>query len=214
MKSQEQKINGTEEVKNVDTTTIYSPKTVAEILEVKESFVKRLLRDGKLKGFKMGKFWRITKEALDEFCATCNGNGNGNGRISEEARNRIKFHAALKSKDSIPNCVELMNQNILKIKGEIPTQDDHKKIASIAKLKSVVVAREEKKAKLDTMAANLGELAEKAYPGAQNLVNIDPDALEELFANQANGTEEENLPDQANVAEDQNPLKVMKVGEV
>ena len=107
-----------------------------------------------------------------------------------------------------------MNQNILKIKGEIPTQDDHTKIASIAKLKSVVVARESKKAKLETMAGDLGELAEKAYPGIQDLVNQDPDALEELFTNGANGPEEEQLPNQANVAEDQNPLRVMRAGEV
>lgn len=197
-----------------ETTIIYSPKKVGEILEVTESFVKRLLRDGKLKGFKMGKFWRIPKAAMDEFCAACNGNGNGKGLIAEDSRNRIKFHATLRSRDRLPNNIEVMEQNILKIKGELPAQDDHKKIASIAKLKSVVNAREEKKAKLETMADSLGELAAKAYPGIQDLVNQDPDTLEALFANDANGAEDAQLANAGKVAEDQHPLKVMKVGEV
>ena len=52
---------------------IYSPKKVAEILEVKESFVMRLLREGKLEGFKVGKFWRVSMAGLEAYCDACNG---------------------------------------------------------------------------------------------------------------------------------------------
>jgi len=36
-----------------------APQEVAEVLGVKVQFVMRLLRAGKLKGGKMGKFWRV-----------------------------------------------------------------------------------------------------------------------------------------------------------
>ena len=47
---------------------VYTPDEVAEILKLKTPrTVQKWLRDGKLKGFKAGKEWRITETALNEF---------------------------------------------------------------------------------------------------------------------------------------------------
>ena len=70
---------------------IYSPKKVAEVLEVKESFAKRLLREGNLKGFKVGRFWRVTQEALDDYCASCGENGNGKRKVSKTSKTKSGF---------------------------------------------------------------------------------------------------------------------------
>lgn len=160
---------------------IYSPKKVAEILEVKESFVKRLLREGKLEGFKVGKFWRVSMAVLEAYCDACNQNGNGKGRVSADMRNKIKFHANLKSQDSIPNAIEERRQGVAELKEKLQTQTGYKKVVSIAKLRSIIMVMEEKQRKLDSMDVSLGELASKAYPEVIDLVDEDPDVLEELF---------------------------------
>lgn len=169
---------------NNNITTVFSPKSVAEILEVKESFIKRQLREGNLKGFKLGKFWRIPKAALDEYCQSCtgNGNGNGNGKVAEETRNKIQFHAALRSQDAIPGSLEATEANIEEIKARLAVEQGFKKIAYMAKLRTAVKAREEKKQRLNSMADDLNVRVEKAYPGLSVLIDQDPDALEEYFA--------------------------------
>lgn len=168
-------------VKENGNIVILSPAKVAEILEVKESFVKRLLREGTLKGFKMGKFWRITEVALNAYYANCSKNGNGTSRVSEDTRNKIRFHVALRSQDTTLNKVESMEQDIEKIKRDVRAQDGYKKVASIVKLKSNVVTRQEKRQKLDTMDDYLGDLVSKTYPDLRDLTDMDPDTLEELF---------------------------------
>ena len=46
---------------------IYTPEEIAEILKVEPDTIRRYLRDGKLKGFKVGNHWRIKEEDLQEF---------------------------------------------------------------------------------------------------------------------------------------------------
>lgn len=203
---------------------VYSPTKVAEILEVKETFVKRLLRGGKLKGFKMGKFWRVTEADLNAYYVSCSENGNGTSRVSDDTRNKIRFHVALRSQDTTLKKVGSMEQDIEKIKGEVRAQDGYKKLASIIKLKSNVVTREEKQRKLDTMDDYLGDLVSKTYPDVMNLTNEDPDVLEELFKEGAKEPQkpmveyldkpalEEMGEDKAREPQDGENLEVMKAG--
>ena len=46
---------------------LYTPTEVAEILTVKESTVRRWMRNGAMPGIKIGKFWRIPEEALEAY---------------------------------------------------------------------------------------------------------------------------------------------------
>lgn len=46
---------------------IYTPKEVAEILKTSERTVQEMFRSRKLKGMKVGKSWRISDEALQDF---------------------------------------------------------------------------------------------------------------------------------------------------
>jgi len=43
---------------------IITPKQLAEFLQVSEQTIKRALKAGKLKGFKVGRDWRIEKEEV------------------------------------------------------------------------------------------------------------------------------------------------------
>ncbi len=46
---------------------VYTPDDIAEGLKVSKLAVYKWLQNGKLKGFKAGKMWRITREDLEEF---------------------------------------------------------------------------------------------------------------------------------------------------
>ena len=46
---------------------VYTVKQVADLLQVREYTVAEYLRQGKLKGFKVGNRWRIKEEDLKEF---------------------------------------------------------------------------------------------------------------------------------------------------
>lgn len=46
---------------------MYTVKEVAELLKLKLETVRTKLRKGEIKGKKLGKAWRITKENLDEY---------------------------------------------------------------------------------------------------------------------------------------------------
>lgn len=52
------------------TIKVYTPKEVAEILQITERTVQRYLKEGTLKGVKVGKLWRVTEQALNEFLGT------------------------------------------------------------------------------------------------------------------------------------------------
>lgn len=45
------------------------PEEVAEILQVSRRTVVRWLKEGKLKGVRVGKLWRVRREDLEEFLA-------------------------------------------------------------------------------------------------------------------------------------------------
>ncbi len=167
-------------------TEIYSPNKVAEMLEVKEAFVKRLLREGKLAGFKLGKFWRITQESLEDYCAKCGKNGNGRHGSSDQARNKIRFHASLRSADFLPGTVERLNQQISDLKQDLRGETGHRKVAIIEKLRSAVTLREEILKRLEGLSTELDDLGTRAYPVVAGLVETNPDALEELFTRAAN----------------------------
>jgi len=161
---------------------IYSPSKVAEILEVKETFVKRLLRDRKLKGFKMGRYWRISQSSLEEYFFACNANGNGKKRVSKETIKKFEFHAALRSQNNIPGSMEMIEEEIRAAKGEIRSEVGYRKIASISRLRRAVMLRYGKQQKLETMENNLGNLASEAYPDVTGLIDErNPDVLEQIF---------------------------------
>jgi excisionase family DNA binding protein len=46
---------------------VYTPEQVAEQLQVSLKTVTNYLREGRLKGFKVGRLWRITEDDLEEF---------------------------------------------------------------------------------------------------------------------------------------------------
>lgn len=175
------------ETKEMAREEIYSPKKVAEILDVNEAFVLRLLRSGNLKGFKMGKFWRVTESALTEYCISNSNNNKGKSTISSAMRNKIKFHANIKSQNKMPEALERMEKAIKKIKRKLPDQGKYQKVAMVAKLKALVEEREEILRRLEEMPGKMEALAEKAYAEATNLIDQDPDDLEALFRKIANG---------------------------
>lgn len=49
---------------------IITPKQLAEFLQVSEQTIKRALKAGKLKGFKVGRDWRIEKEEVINWLKT------------------------------------------------------------------------------------------------------------------------------------------------
>jgi len=48
---------------------VYTPEEAAKILKLSPKTVRKYLREGELKGAKLGKEWRITEEQLREFLA-------------------------------------------------------------------------------------------------------------------------------------------------
>lgn len=51
-------------------TTLYSPEKVADILQLGLSSTYSLLRSGKLKAFRVGKIWKVSKLALQDYILT------------------------------------------------------------------------------------------------------------------------------------------------
>jgi excisionase family DNA binding protein len=196
----------TESKQNVS-TNVFSPDTVAEIMEVKKSFVLRMLREGHLKGFKMGKFWRIMEEQLEEFMLIMSESANGKTRMKAEAREKIRFHTCLRSQDSLPKTVEDLENSILDLKAKLNRLTGHKKVAAIAKLKAAVQQREELKEKIGSMDETLNAIGSKAYPDFIELVDMNPDDLESLFVQNANN------PDQGDHEAPRNNVRKMKAKE-
>ncbi|MBH8600121.1 helix-turn-helix domain-containing protein [Thermoactinomyces sp. CICC 23799] len=46
---------------------LLTPKEVAELLQVSEVTVKKWLRAGRLRGFKVNRLWRVSAEDLEDF---------------------------------------------------------------------------------------------------------------------------------------------------
>lgn len=51
-------------------TTLYSPEEVADILQLELSSTYSLLRSGELKAFRVGKIWKVSKLALQDYILT------------------------------------------------------------------------------------------------------------------------------------------------
>jgi excisionase family DNA binding protein len=52
----------------IDTTIkVYTVQEVMEILKLSQNTVLTMLKDGRLKGVKIGRFWRISEENLRAF---------------------------------------------------------------------------------------------------------------------------------------------------
>lgn len=51
----------------VKATIVYKPSEVQKILDIGKNSLYALLESGALKGFRIGRHWRVTKDALDEF---------------------------------------------------------------------------------------------------------------------------------------------------
>jgi excisionase family DNA binding protein len=46
---------------------VYTLKEIQDLLQVTRRTLYNWIKDGKLKAFRIGKEWRVTKEALEEF---------------------------------------------------------------------------------------------------------------------------------------------------
>jgi excisionase family DNA binding protein len=164
---------------------VYSPKKIAEILDVKEAFVKRQLREGKMKGFKMGKFWRISEEGLDEFINASNGNGNGRSHMDEATKRKIQFHATLKSQNSIPKTIQNLAEAITETKNTLGKMKGPARIAKAAKLNALIRELVLRKDRMASMEDTLNGLGAEAYPEVAAVADKDAEALEQLFAEKA-----------------------------
>jgi len=181
-------------------TTIYSTKELTEVLGVKESFVNSLLRDGILKGFKMGRFWRVSEHSLNAYYAKCQENGNGKKRMGADTKNKIKVHASIKSQEALPSAVERVNEIIGTLKDQIKTIEGSKKVPMIAKFQSAITLREELNQKMDGMDERFNNLVAKTYPELMGLVNEDPDTIEAILVEAARNPEKKMLDSISKIA--------------
>lgn len=62
----------TNTVNSDDITTLYSVEEAASILQLGLSSTYALLKTGKLKGFKIGKVWKISRLAIQDYILTEN----------------------------------------------------------------------------------------------------------------------------------------------
>ena len=170
-----------------------APKEVAEVLGVKVQFVMRLLRSGRLKGGKMGKFWRVYPSAVKAYMDQCMEAGNGRSETSEGTLNKMKYNAGLKSLAMAPRSFEKLETDIKRLKGEIKIRNQLARVPKIAKLKSTVEVKEEKRRQIENMPDLLNNLSELAYPGMRELTDEDPDELEEQFTREAQDSEEDTF---------------------
>ena len=180
----------TENNKKTKSIVVYTVEEVADILKTSEANVKRQLNSGELKGRKVGKkFWRITQDNLEEYLN--NANGNGKGQMKDETKEKISFHAQLRSLKNLPNTIDKMTQNVLKIKEEMLTQEGLEKAATAYRLKTALILKKEKEQRGADMPEDLTPIAEKIFPGILQHMEHDPDTLEQMFLEEINGAQEE-----------------------
>ena len=175
--------------------SVYSPQRVADMLDVKVSFVNREIREGRLKGFKVGKSWRVTNEALEEYFAKQTENGNGKRKVKAATKDKIRFHANVRRLGELPGAVEEMAKQIDLIKVELPEKESYGKLAAIIKMKKFIDGKAEKEEKLANKGQHLDELVDRAYPGMRDLLEMEPDELEAYFLAQENVAAEPQAQD-------------------
>jgi len=62
---------------------LYEVKELAQLLAIQERTVRKLFRDGTLKGRKLAKKWYITEEALKDYFSQAEPNSHLNGQLME-----------------------------------------------------------------------------------------------------------------------------------
>jgi excisionase family DNA binding protein len=183
-----------------------APKEVAEVLGVKVQFVMRLLRAGKLKGGKMGKFWRVYPSAVKTYMDQCMEPSNGRSEASEGTLNKMKYNAGLRSMAMAPEGFKKLDTDIKRLKGEIQIRNQLERVPKIAKLKSTVEAKEEKKRQMQNMPDRLNGLSDSAYPGMRELADEDPDDLEHRFTREAQDSVEGDFRGESTYDRDEKPF--------
>ena len=173
---------------------LYTPEEVAELVGLKRPYVMNLIKEGVLPAKGIGRFKRITQKGLDSFIANLDDSNKGRKMMSEDTRNKIKYHANLKSKKNLPTGIDLMTHNIRKIQEEISVLPEHERVPEIDRLEAAVGLQVEKEKKAEAIPQVLDDLGSKAYPRAKKLVNEDPDKLVERFRNKAMGAQGKQEP--------------------
>ncbi len=169
--------------------SVLTVEQVADRLGLSEAGVKRLLKEEKLKGFKIGKFWRTTSGNLNQFIADCQRAGNGVVQVGAEMRAKLRYNAVLRGKEAAPKAIDSLNADIDRVKQEIQVRDQLGRVPKISQLKSAVKSREEKQQRLEELPGILEDLSENAYPGMRALADEDPETLEALFTGEANNAD-------------------------
>ena len=62
------------EAQDMDELTPFTPEEVAEILRISPVTIKDWLRQGRIRGVKIGKEWRVFKKDLEAYLKQINGN--------------------------------------------------------------------------------------------------------------------------------------------
>ena len=62
---------------------LYEVKELSQLLAIQERTVRKLFRDGTLKGRKLAKKWYITEEALKDYFSQAEPNSHLNGQLME-----------------------------------------------------------------------------------------------------------------------------------
>ena len=75
---------------NQMTIKLYSILEVCEILQLTRRTVYTYIKEGKLQAVKIGKYWRITEENLQEFINKGTPVVDGNRRPENQARNKAE----------------------------------------------------------------------------------------------------------------------------
>ncbi|MBD5152957.1 MAG: helix-turn-helix domain-containing protein [Oscillibacter sp.] len=57
-------------MEKLDQYTVLTPKDVMDILGIGKNAAYALLKSGRLRGFRVGRSWRVTTEALEELMFT------------------------------------------------------------------------------------------------------------------------------------------------
>ena len=167
----------------------FTAKRGGKYTGLSEAFMKRMMRAGKIEAYKVEKFWITTKAALDKFIA--NGKGNGKAVMKKETKDKIKFHAQLRSLKGIPGNIEKIEGKISMLKEGMQEEEGLEKVMSIIRLKTALMLKKEKERKEADMPSDLSEMANRLFPEILPLVDHDPDTLEQMFLEEINGAQEE-----------------------
>lgn len=61
---------------NTQPAVYLTPKDIGQMLKVSDQLIQKLLREGEMKGLKVGRYWRVSPQWLNEFL-------EGGGRLEQ-----------------------------------------------------------------------------------------------------------------------------------